>query len=114
MIYFTLYPNVHKLSVGIIGVDREVRVELSNQGSRRRMIYIHQRYSALTLKISHNFWVKLILNNFSLSLHRSKNVQLLIGLLVFLTEKPLTIKSWSKGGGGCPMGSSFSNHDAKG
>ena len=112
-ILFTPYPTLHKLSVGIIGVDREVQVELSNQGSWRRMVYIHQRQPAPMLKISHNFWVKLNLHNFSLSLHRSKNVQLLIGLLVFLTEKPLTIKSWSKKGGGCPMGSSLPNHDAK-
>ena len=33
---YTLYPTPHK-SVGIIGVDREVRIELSNQGSRRWM-----------------------------------------------------------------------------
>ena len=41
-ILFTPYPTLHELSVGIIGVDREVRVELSNQGSRRRMINIQQ------------------------------------------------------------------------
>ena len=28
-------------------------------------------------------------------------------------EKPLTIKSWSRRGGECPMGSSLPNHDAK-
>ena len=28
-------------------------------------------------------------------------------------EKPLTIKSWSRRGGGCPMSSSLPNHDAK-
>ena len=33
---YTPYPTPHK-SVGIIGVDREVRIEVSNQGSRRRM-----------------------------------------------------------------------------
>jgi len=32
-ILFTPYPTHHVLSVGIFGVDREVRVELSNQGS---------------------------------------------------------------------------------
>ena len=42
-ILFTLYPTLHKLSVGIIGVDREVQVELSNQSSQRRMIDIQQR-----------------------------------------------------------------------
>ena len=59
-ILFTPYPTLHKLSVGIIGVDREVRVELSDQGSRRRMVNIHQRQPTLTLKISTNFLVKLI------------------------------------------------------
>ena len=37
-ILFTPYPTPHILSVGIIGVDREVRIELSNQSSRRRML----------------------------------------------------------------------------
>ena len=32
---------------------------------------------------------------------------------MFLTVKPLTIKSWSRGGDSCPMGSSLPNHDAK-
>ena len=36
-ILFTPYPTLHILSVGIIGVDREVRVELSNQNNRRVM-----------------------------------------------------------------------------
>ena len=31
-IVFTLYPTLHELSVGIIGVDREVWVEFFNQG----------------------------------------------------------------------------------
>ena len=39
-ILFTPYPTPHILSVGIIGVDREVRIELFNQSSRRRMLYI--------------------------------------------------------------------------
>ena len=43
----------------------------------------------------------------------SKNVQLLISLLVFLTTKPLTIKGWSRRRSRCPMGSSLPNHDAK-
>ena len=38
-VLITLYLTSHK-SVGIIGVDREVRVELSDQGSWRRMINI--------------------------------------------------------------------------
>ena len=59
-ILVTPYPTLHKLSVGIIGVHREIRVELSNQGSRRKMVYIHQRKPAPTLKISPNFRVKLI------------------------------------------------------
>ena len=33
---YTPYPTPHK-SVGIIGVGREVRIELSDQGNRRRM-----------------------------------------------------------------------------
>ena len=37
-ILFTPYPTHHILSVGIIEVDREVRVELYNQGSRRRVL----------------------------------------------------------------------------
>ena len=32
-ILFTPYPTHHIVIVGIIGVDREVRIELSNQGS---------------------------------------------------------------------------------
>ena len=39
-ILFTLYLTLHKLNVGIIGVDREVRIELSNQCSQRRMLYL--------------------------------------------------------------------------
>ena len=42
-ILFTPYPTHHILSVGIIGVDREVRVELSNQGSRKRLLNVHKR-----------------------------------------------------------------------
>ena len=59
-ILFTLYPTLHKLSIGIIEVDREVQVELSDQGSWRRMINIHQRQLAPTLNISPNLQVKLI------------------------------------------------------
>ena len=53
-ILFTPYPTLHKLSVGIIGVDREVRVELLDQGSQRRMINIHQRQLTPMLKVSPN------------------------------------------------------------
>ena len=34
-ILFTPYLTLHKLNVGNIGVDREVRIELSNQSNRR-------------------------------------------------------------------------------
>ena len=37
-ILFIPYSTPHILSVGIIGVDREVRIELSNQSNRRRML----------------------------------------------------------------------------
>ena len=53
-VLFSLYSTLH-LSVGIIGVDREVRVELSDQGSRRRMVNIQQRQPAPVLKVSSNF-----------------------------------------------------------
>ena len=48
-----------------------------------------------------------------LSLDRPKYVKLLIGFLVFLKPKPITLESRGTGGGGflCP---SLSNHDAKG
>ena len=39
-IFFTPYPTLHKLNIGIIGVDREVWVELSNQSSWRMMLYL--------------------------------------------------------------------------
>ena len=54
-VIFTPYPTSHQ-SVGIIGVDREVQGELSNQGSWRRMINIQQRQPTPTLKVSPNFW----------------------------------------------------------
>ena len=50
-ILFTPYPTYHILDVGIIRVDREVRIELSNQGSRRRMIYIQKRQPTPMLKV---------------------------------------------------------------
>ena len=40
-------------------------------------------------------------------------VQLLICFLVFLTQKPFTIKGGGRRRGGGPMGSSLPNHDAK-
>ena len=48
-----------------------------------------------------------------LSLDRPKYVKLLIGFLVFLKPKPITLKSRGRGGGSflCP---SLSNHNAKG
>ena len=39
-ILFTHYSTRHILDIRIIRVDREVRVELSNQNRQRRMIYI--------------------------------------------------------------------------
>ena len=66
-VLFTTYPTSHQ-SVGIIGVDREVRVELSNQGSWRRMINLQQRQPVPTLKVFPNFWVKLSKTTF-LSAH---------------------------------------------
>ena len=59
-VLFTPYPTSYKLNVGIIGVDREVRVELSDQGSQRRMVNIQQRKLAPMLKVSPNLLVKLI------------------------------------------------------
>ena len=37
-ILFTPYPTHHILSVGIIGVDKVVQIELYNQGSKRRVL----------------------------------------------------------------------------
>ena len=37
-ILFIPYPTLHKLNVGIIGVDREIRIELSNQSNLRGML----------------------------------------------------------------------------
>ena len=37
---FTPYPSLHKVNIGVIDVNREVWVKLSNQCSRRRMFYI--------------------------------------------------------------------------
>ena len=59
-VLFTPNPTLHVLSFGIIGVDRKVQVELSDQGSWRRMINIHQRQPTPMLKVSPNLWVKLI------------------------------------------------------
>ena len=54
-ILFTPYPTHHILVVGIIRVGREVQIELSNQGSRKRMIYIQKRQPTLTLKVPAEF-----------------------------------------------------------
>ena len=40
-VLITPYPTSHK-SVRIIGMDKEVQIELSDQGSQRWMIYIQQ------------------------------------------------------------------------
>ena len=40
---FTLYPSFHIVNIGIIEVDREVWIKLSNQSSRRRMLNIQKR-----------------------------------------------------------------------
>ena len=55
-VLYTPYPTLH-LSVGIIGVDREVQIELSNQGSRRRMWNVQQRKPTPMLKISLNLTI---------------------------------------------------------
>ena len=39
-ILFTSYLTPHILSVGIIRVNKEIRIELSNQSSWRRMLYL--------------------------------------------------------------------------
>ena len=39
-ILFIPYPTLHILNVGGSGVDREVRIKLSNQSSWRRMLYL--------------------------------------------------------------------------
>ena len=55
-VLITPYPTSHK-SVGIIGLDKEVRIELSNQGSRRRMRNVQQRKPTPTLKVSPNLTI---------------------------------------------------------
>ena len=42
-ILFTPYSTLHKLNVGIIGVDREVRIELSNQCNWRQMLFLDRK-----------------------------------------------------------------------
>ena len=42
-ILFTLYPTYHILSVGIIRVDKDVRIELSNQDSRKGVLNVQKR-----------------------------------------------------------------------
>ena len=48
-----------------------------------------------------------------LSLNRPKDIQLLIGFLVFQGSKPITLELRSRRGGGF-LGSNLPNHDAKG
>ena len=50
---YTQYPTPYE-SVGIIGVDKNVRIELSNQGSWRRIRNVQQRKPTPTLKVSPN------------------------------------------------------------
>ena len=45
------------LDIGIIGMDKKVRVELSNQGSRRRIRNVQQRQPTPTLKVPPNFQI---------------------------------------------------------
>ena len=45
--------------------------------------------------------------------NRPKNTKFLIGFLVFLSFKPITLKHRGRGGGGFLIFSSFPNHDAK-
>ena len=40
---FALYLSLHIVNVGIIGVNREVWIKLSNQSSRKRMLNIQKR-----------------------------------------------------------------------
>jgi len=57
---FTPYPTHHILYVGIIGVNREIRVEISNQGNQKGIRNINQRKPTPTLKVSLNLPIKLI------------------------------------------------------
>ena len=66
------------------------------------------------LKVPLNLPIKLIKNHLMFSPNTPKYVKLLIGLLVFLKSKPITLESRGRGGGGFLVGSSFPNHDAKG
>ena len=59
-VLFTLYPTLYKLSARVNGVDREVRVELFDQGSLKRRVNVQRRQPAPTLKVSPNLRFKLI------------------------------------------------------
>ena len=59
-VLFTRYPTLYKLSVSVSGVNREIRLELSDQGSWRRRVNVQQRQLAPMLKFSPNRRVKLI------------------------------------------------------
>ena len=56
-ILFTPYPTHHILDVGIIEVDREIRIELSNQGNQKRMRNVQQRQPTPTLKVPPNLLI---------------------------------------------------------
>ena len=45
--------------------------------------------------------------------NRPIDLKLLIGFLVFLKPKPITLKGWGRGRGGFLVGPSLPNHDAK-
>ena len=59
-VLFTPYPTLYKLSVRVNGVNREIRLELFDQGSWRRRVNVQQRQLAPMLKVSPNLRVKLI------------------------------------------------------
>ena len=99
---FTPYLTPPILSVGIIGVDKEVRIELSNQGSQKRILDPKSGNQLLRSK-----FLCIFRSNSS-----SMTVKLLIGFLVFLSSKPITLESRGRGGGF--LCSCLPNHDAKG
>ena len=111
-ILFTPYPTLHKLSVRISGMNREVRVELSDQSSRGGgsiSINGNQPLRSKFLLIPGSSSSKTTF----LSAHTNLRMFSFSYVSVFLTQKPLTIKRRSRRGCGCPMSSSLPNHDAK-
>ena len=111
-ILITPYPTPHILSVGIVGVDREVRIKLSNQGSEgdarplRVVTSPYAQSSYVSPNLTHLVWPYT-------QPKPTKNVELLTGFLVFLSSKPITLKNRGKEGGGF-FGSSHPNYDTKG